>query len=133
MKYVLCQNSKSGGKYFKGRICYEEILVDDSVQSALCWKCTALLAPPPEEKKPSGYPRGWKFMVEFVDKEGNVYHKGELQQHLFGTLPPTEIKETDRKESSNQKKKKATIDDKIIDEFKKRVSKVKNKKTKRSR
>ena len=133
MKYVLCQNSKSGGKYFKGRICYEEILVDDSVQSALCWKCTALLAPPPEEKKPSGYPRGWKFMVEFVDKEGNVYHKGELQQHLFGTLPPTEIKETDRKESSKQKKKKTTIDDKIIDEFKKRVSKVKNKKTKRSR
>lgn len=133
MKYVLCQNSKFGGKYFKGRICYEEILVDDSVQSALCWKCTALLTPPPEEKKPSGYPRGWKFMVEFVDKEGNVYHKGELQQHLFGTLPPTEIKETDRKESSKQKKKKITIDDKIIDEFKKRVSKVKNKKTKRSR
>jgi hypothetical protein len=133
MKYVLCQNSNSGGKYFKGRICHEEILVDDAVQSVLCWKCTALLTPPPEEKKPSGYPRGWKFMVEFVDKDGNVYHKGELQDHLFGKLPPTEIKKTDNKDPSKQKKKKSTIDDKIIDEFKKRVSNGKNKKTKRSR
>lgn len=133
MKYVLCQNSKSSGKYFKGKICHEEILVDDSIQSALCWKCTAVLAPPPEEKKPSGYPRGWKFMVEFVDKDGNVFHKGEIQLHLFGTLPPTEIKETEKKNPSKQKKKKSTIDDKIIDEFKKRVSNGKNKKTKRSR
>ena len=74
------------------------------------------MAPPPEEKKPSGYPRGWKFMVEFVDKEGNVYHKGELQETLFGTLPPTEIKE-----STKQRKKKTTIDDKITNEFAKLV------------
>jgi hypothetical protein len=133
MKYVLCQNSNSGGKYFRGRLCHEEILVDDAVQSVLCWKCTALLTPPPEEKKPSGYPRGWKFMIEFVDKDGNVYHKGELQNHLFGKLPPTDIKKTDKKDPSKQKKKKSTIDDKIIEEFKKIVSNRKNKKTKRSR
>jgi hypothetical protein len=42
------------------------------------------MLPPPEEKKVSGYPRGWKFMSEFVDKDGNVYHKGELQPELFG-------------------------------------------------
>lgn len=116
MRYMTCQNSQPTSKYFKGRCCYEEVLVDDNTKAVLCWKCTAMMAPPPEEKKPSGYPRGWKFMVEFVDKEGNVYHKGELQETLFGTLPPTEIKE-----STKQRKKKTTIDDKITNEFAKLI------------
>lgn len=125
MKYVSCQNSKPGGKYFKGRICYEEVLVDDNSQSALCWKCTALIVPPPEEKKPNGYPRGWKFMAEFVDKDGNVFHKGELQENLFGTLPPTEIR------PSKKRKKKESLDDKIVSEMKKRIKTGKIKNTKR--
>jgi hypothetical protein len=116
MKYLVCQNSENGSKYFKSRRCYEEVLVDDNIKAVLCWKCTAMMAPPPEEKKPSGYPRGWKFMVEFVDRDGNVYHRGELQSDLFGTLPPTEIKE-----STKQRKKKTTIDDKITNEFAKLV------------
>ena len=86
MKYLTCQNNDPTSKYFKGRQCYEEVLVDDSSKAVLCWKCTAIMTPPPEEKKISGYPRGWKFMSEFVDKDGNVYHKGELQPELFGTL-----------------------------------------------
>ena len=39
----------------------------------------------------SGRPAGWHFMNEFVDKDGNVYHKGKLQPDLRGTLPPTKI------------------------------------------
>lgn len=123
MKYLICQNNQSDSKYFNGRICYEEVLVDDNAKSVLCWKCTASMLPAPEEKKPSGYPRGWKFMNEFVDKDGNVYHKGELQPDLFGKLPPTEIKE-----SKKERKKKTTIDDKITDEFSKMVSAGKVKK-----
>lgn len=125
MKYILCQNNDSKSKYFKGARCYEEILVDDNTIHGLCWKCTARMTPPPEEKKPTGYPRGWKFMAEFVDKDGNVYHKGELQQHLFGTLSPTEIKEKTKKPSV---KKKNSLDDKIVNEYKKRVMKKKTKK-----
>ena len=30
-------------------------------------------------------PRGWHFMDEFVDSEGNVYHKGKLQPQLKST------------------------------------------------
>jgi pyruvate/2-oxoacid:ferredoxin oxidoreductase alpha subunit len=47
-------------------------------------------------------PRGWKFMKEFVDKEGNVYHKGVEQPELKGSLEPTEIipKEKAPKESA---------------------------------
>ena len=131
MKYVTCQNSRTDSKYFKGKPCYEEVLIDDNSLYGLCWRCTAVLAPPPEEKKPSGYPRGWKFMVEFVDKEGNVYHKGELQETLFGTLPPTELKEKEKK--TRTKKKKDSLDDKIISEFKKRVTTKKIKKNNRRR
>jgi len=123
MKYLTCQNNKGSGKYFKGRVCNEQVEVDDSTVSVLCWKCLALLMPMPEEKKPTGYPRGWKFMSEFVDKDGNVYHKGQLQQDLFGTLPPTEIKETKK-----ERKRKTSLDDKILSEFKKRNGKKKSKK-----
>lgn len=30
-------------------------------------------------------PRGWHFKEEFIDSDGNVYHKGKLQPHLKGT------------------------------------------------
>lgn len=127
MKYVICQNNDSKSKYFKGIRCYEEVLIDENSQSGLCWRCTAMMTPPPEEKKPTGYPRGWKFMAEFVDKDGNVYHKGEIQDNLFGTLPPTIVKELVKK-SSVKTKKKDSLEAKIVSEYKKRVVKKKNKK-----
>ena len=34
-------------------------------------------------------PRGWHFMAEFVDSEGNVYFKGIEQPELKGSLSPT--------------------------------------------
>ena len=50
----------------------------------------------PEQDKPkrvkTGRPSGWHFMNEFVDKDGNVFHKGKEQPDLKGTLPPTKIK-----------------------------------------
>ena len=50
----------------------------------------------PIEDKPkrvsTGRPAGWHFMKEFVDKDGNVFHKGKEQPDLKGTLPPTKIK-----------------------------------------
>ena len=50
----------------------------------------------PEQDKPkrvkTGRPSGWHFMKEFVDKDGNVFHRGKEQPDLKGTLPPTKIK-----------------------------------------
>ena len=47
------------------------------------------------KEKPSrvstGRPAGWHFMNEFVDKDGNVFHKGKEQPDLKGTLPPTKV------------------------------------------
>jgi len=38
-----------------------------------------------EQVKQVKKPRGWHFKEEFIDDEGNVYHKGKLQPHLKGT------------------------------------------------
>ena len=54
----------------------------------------------PEETKrkvSSGKPAGWHFMKEFVDKDGNVFHKGKEQPKLFGTLKPTKVKPPKKK------------------------------------
>tara|TARA_B100000902_G_C26964003_1_gene741937 strand:- start:106 stop:405 length:300 start_codon:yes stop_codon:yes gene_type:complete len=60
----------------------------------------------PEEKKkpkPSGRPAGWHFMAEFVDKDGNVFHKGKEQPKLFGTLKPTKVKPPKKKAKRRSK------------------------------
>ena len=41
--------------------------------------------------KPTGRPPGWHFMSEFVDKDGNVFHKGKEMKKLKGTLKPTKV------------------------------------------
>jgi hypothetical protein len=43
------------------------------------------------KRKSTGRPAGWHFMKEFVDKDGNVFHKGKEQPKLFGTLPSTKV------------------------------------------
>ena len=42
--------------------------------------------------KPTGRPAGWHWMAEFVDKDGNVFHKGKEMKKLKGTLKPTKVK-----------------------------------------
>ena len=47
----------------------------------------------PEKEKPrrepTGRPAGWHWMKEYVDKWGNVFHKGVEQPDLKGTRPIT--------------------------------------------
>ena len=58
------------------------------------------------QKVSSGKPAGWHFMSEFVDKDGNVFHKGKEQPKLKGTLKPTKVK-------ARKKKKKLTEEEKL--------------------
>ena len=46
----------------------------------------------PKQRVSTGRPAGWHFMNEFVDKDGNVFHKGKEQPKLKGTLKPTKVK-----------------------------------------
>ena len=58
--------------------------------------------------KPTGRPPGWHFMKEFVDGEGNVFHKGKEEPKLKGTLSPTEVKP--RKKIKRRTKEQILID-----------------------
>jgi len=59
--------------------------------------------------KPTGRPAGWHFMAEFVDKDGNVFHKGKEQPKLKGTLPPTKVKPVKRKKTKRRSKEEILI------------------------
>ena len=101
----------------------------ESVAAVTCSSCVIILdvtkypdtLPKGSQNKTTGRPAGWHFMSEYVDKEGNVFHKGKEQPKLKGTLKPTKVK-------PRKKKKKLTADEKLfktIRDYKKR-KKVKN-------
>lgn len=126
-KYLLCEGSNPTSKYYPGAPCNKKLEVTDNIVSVVCWRCLARLVTPPQEKKqqiPTGFPRGWQFMNQFVHTDGKVFHKGVEQPDLFGTLDPTPIKEYE------PKKKKESLDDKIQKEF---YQKLKSKKSGRSK
>ncbi len=62
--------------------------------------------------KPTGRPAGWHWMAEFVDKDGNVFHKGKEQPKLKGTLPPTKVK------PPKKKAKRRTKDEILVAKYK---------------
>ena len=73
-------------------------LVENCGESAVKSTCSScvlgMVGMPSEPKsayKPTGRPAGWHFMNEFVDVDGNVFHKGKEQPKLKGTLPPTKV------------------------------------------
>ena len=57
-------------------------------------------------------------MKEFVDKDGNVFHKGKEQPKLFGTLKSTKVK-------PKKKTKRRTSDQILIDIHKKKKAALK--------
>ena len=57
----------------------------------------------PKQKVSTGRPAGWHCMNEFVDKDGNVFHKGKEQPKLFGTLKPTKVKPPKKKAKRRSK------------------------------
>ena len=106
-RYMICQNSISNGKYWNGKLCDVWSKVGEQTTASLCWKCTMSLCASPEvgvSYKPSGRPRGWQFMKEYVDEQGNVFHKGVEQPQLKGTLSATVIDNTDKKKLSKKEK-----------------------------
>ena len=100
---------------------------NENVKAVTCGSCVAKLIEWPTigGSKSTGRPRGWKFMKEFVDKDGNVFHKGIEQPELKGTLSPTKIKKKTKK-----KKKEPYIDMKMVAEYKKKQKEKKKMKEK---
>ena len=67
----------------------------EDTTAVTCNICTMENLEPPIIKQPKSEritrPKGWHFMSEYVDVDGNVYHKGEEQPSLYGKLEPTVI------------------------------------------
>ena len=59
------------------------------------------------KRQPTGRPAGWHFMNEFVDSDGNVFHKGVEQPKLKGTLAPSKV--TPKKKTKRRTKEEILI------------------------
>ena len=86
---------------------------DDAV-SVVCWECVIEAQreydQPLVKKKlvaAQGYPKGWRFMKEFVHANGTVYHRGVEQPDLKGTLEPTTIIVKPKKSKAQKAQEKA--------------------------
>ena len=62
-----------------------------------------------KQRVSTGRPAGWHFMNEFVDKDGNVFHKGKEQPDLKGTLKPTKV-EVKKKKTKRRTQNQILID-----------------------
>ena len=120
---------EDGQKHMQCKFCCEYQKVDNNIGYITCANCVTkidMIKYPDTFKtkqyKSTGRPAGWHFMNEFVDKDGNVFHKGKEQPDLKGTLKPTKMKPP-------KKRKKLSADEKLykrINDWKKR-KKIKKK------
>ena len=120
---------EEGQGWLQCKFCCEYQKVDNIGGAITCSSCVMkidLIKFPKtamtKQKVSTGRPPGWHFMNEFVDKDGNVFHKGKEQPELKGTLEPTKVK-------PRKKRKKLTADQKLF----KRVSDYKKRKKARKK
>tara|TARA_X000001382_G_scaffold69846_1_gene48698 strand:+ start:2163 stop:2579 length:417 start_codon:yes stop_codon:yes gene_type:complete len=125
---------EDGQKYMICKVCQSEYVkagkTTTAVTCSMCVQRRCLsrvsleeMMPSLKKKSSTGRPPGWHFMNEFVDKDGNVFHKGKEQPDLKGTLKPTKVKPP-------KKRKKLTADQKL---FKKAADWKKRLKAKRGK
>ena len=113
---------EDGKRYMQCKICQSEyVSVGEDIVAVTCSRCVTRITTsqmsledfyPSWKKKSTGRPPGWHFMKEFVDKKGNVFHKGKEKPELKGTLKPTKVKPP-------KKRKKLTKDEKLYKEINK--------------
>ena len=121
-------------KYMSCQICGRYEVVGDETTAVKCGRCVSLIMmnkyphEEPKSYKPTGRPAGWHWMTEFVDKDGNVFHRGKEQPKLKGTLKPTVVKPTKKKRKKRRTKEQMllAIDAERKAELKKAVQKQKD-------
>ncbi len=121
-------------KHMSCQICGRYEVVGDETTAVKCGRCVSLIMmnkyphEEPKSYKPTGRPAGWHWMSEFVDKDGNVFHRGKEQPKLKGTLKPTVVKPTKKKRKKRRTKQQMllAIDAERKAELKKAVQKQKD-------
>ena len=119
-------------RYMSCMTCGHYTVVGDSATGVRCSNCvmkTMMNQYPLEESKsykPTGRPAGWHWMTEFVDVDGNVFHKGKEQPKLKGTLKPTVVKPRKKTKRRTRNQILLGIDAERKSELKKAVQKQKD-------
>ena len=123
---------EDGKRYMQCKVCQSEyVQTGEDAVAVTCSSCVTRITTsqmtledfyPSMKIKKTGRPAGWHWMTEFVDKDGNVFHKGKEQPELKGTLKPTKVKPP-------KKRKKLTADEKLF----KRVADYKKRKKARKK
>ena len=114
---------EDGKRYMQCKHCKSEyVQTSEDAVAVTCSSCVTRITtsqmtledffPSWKKQKKTGRPPGWHWMAEFVDKKGNVFHKGKEQPELKGTLKPTKVK-------PKKKRKKLTADEKLYKELNK--------------
>ncbi len=130
------QSKNSLYKYMECKSCGQMAVVGNDATAITCTDCVREFmnkqfgGPDIKSNKPSGFHRGWRWMKEFIHKDGRVFHKGEEQIELKGTLPPTKIKERLRLKAKQKDdlKGKASVQ---VHKLKKQLEKARWKKDKK--
>jgi len=119
-------------RYMSCMTCGHYEVVGDTATGVRCSNCvmkTMMNQYPLEESKsykPTGRPAGWHWMNEFVDVDGNVFHKGKEQPKLKGTLKPTVVKPRKKTKRRTRNQILLGIDAERKSELKKAVQKQKD-------
>ena len=119
-------------RYMSCMLCGHYEVVGESATGVKCSNCVMKLMmseyPVEESKsyKPTGRPAGWHWMNEFVDVDGNVFHKGKEQPKLKGTLKPTVVKPRKKTKRRTRNQILLGIDAERKSELKKAVQKQKD-------
>jgi ribosomal protein S27E len=119
-------------RYMSCMTCGHYTVVGDSATGVRCSNCVLKIMmnqyPVEESKsyKPTGRPAGWHWMNEFVDVDGNVFHKGKEQPKLKGTLKPTVVKPRKKTKRRTRNQILLGIDAERKSELKKAVQKQKD-------
>lgn len=124
------QRSDTMYRYMSCKVCGQMEVVGETTTAVTCSDCVMEMVEPPQQSKrkiSSGRPAGWHFMAEYVDKDGNVFHRGKEQPKLKGTKEPTVI-EKKQKISKNERNAMITAANAKVHKLKKELAKAKLKK-----
>jgi len=120
-------------RYMSCMVCGSYERVGETATGVKCSRCVNMIMmnqyplEEPKSYKPTGRPAGWHWMTEFVDKDGNVFHRGKEQPKLKGTLKPTVVKPIKKRKKRRTKQQMLlAIDAERKSELKKAVQKQKD-------
>jgi hypothetical protein len=105
-------------------------MAGEDATAVTCSDCVNEMVEPPQlssRRISSGRPAGWHFMAKYVDKEGNVFHRGKVQPKLKGKFKET-IVEKKRKISKSEKSALISAANVRVHKLKKDLQKAKLKK-----